>query len=66
MARAQETEAWRQLHAHQSQLSMSGTRIDDLFAQDPQRVSALSFECGNILADLSKHLVTPDTLTSLV
>jgi len=66
MARAQETEAWRQLQAHQSQLSMSGTRIDDLFAQDPQRVSALSFECGNILADLSKHLVTPDTLTSLV
>ncbi|MEX2334078.1 MAG: glucose-6-phosphate isomerase [Pseudohongiella sp.] len=66
MARAQETEAWRQLQAHQTQLSTSGTRISDLFAQDPQRVATLSFDCGNILVDLSKQLLTPDTLDLLL
>lgn len=66
MARAQETEAWRQLQAHQIQLSASNTRIDDLFARNPQRCNALSFACGNIVADLSKHLLTPDTLSLLL
>lgn len=66
MARAHETEAWRQLQAHQAQLSTSGTHITGLFTQDPQRCTTLSFDCGNIRADFSKHLLTPQTLSLLV
>lgn len=65
MARAHQTEAWRQLQTHQAQLSSSGTRITDLFLRDPQRSSALTFDCGTIRADFSKHLATPETLNRL-
>ncbi|HDZ09393.1 glucose-6-phosphate isomerase [Pseudohongiella sp.] len=66
MARAHETEVWRQLQTHQAKLVASGTRITGLFAQDPQRCASLSFDCGNIRADFSKHLVTTQTLASLI
>ena len=65
MARAHETAAWRQLQAHQVQLSSSDTRITDLFSRDPRRCSALTFDCGHIRADFSKHLATPETLSLL-
>lgn len=38
----------------------------DLFSRDPGRCAALSFDCGNIRADFSKHLLTTETLSSLV
>jgi glucose-6-phosphate isomerase len=66
MVRALQTEAWRQLQAHQSQLSNSGTRITELFAQDPQRSATLGLTCGNIHVDFSKHLLTTQTLMLLV
>ena len=66
MARAHQTETWRQLQAHQTQLSTTNTRITDLFARDPQRCSALTFACGTIRADFSKHLATPETLNLLL
>jgi len=65
MARAHQTEAWRQLQAHQAQLSSSDTRITELFSRHPQRCTALTFECGAIRADFSKHLATPETLDRL-
>lgn len=66
MARAHQTEAWRQLQTHQAQLSTSDIRISELFTRDPERCAALSFACGNIRADFSKHLLTADTLAGLV
>lgn len=66
MTRTNETEAWRQLQAHQAQLVATDTRISELFTQDPQRCESLSFDCGHIRADFSKHLITPQTLSSLM
>lgn len=66
MARAHHTDTWRQLQTHQQQLATSATRITDLFTQDPDRCTTLSFDCGAIHADFSKHLLTTETLDSLV
>lgn len=66
MTMAHETESWRQLQLHQTQLRTSGVRIKDLFTDDPDRYLTLSAQCGGLLADFSKHLITPDTRTLLL
>src|SRR5680860_1022006 len=50
-------------------LAASGNAPVDLrtaFAEDPERASRLTVEAGDLVADLSKHLVTGETISLLV
>ena len=58
------TPAWAALEAHHA--TIGGTHLRELFAADPGRVEALTFEAAGITADLSKHRVTAETLSLLV
>jgi glucose-6-phosphate isomerase len=40
--------------------------LRQLFEADPRRTDRLTLTAGDLVADLSKHLVTPDTLSGLV
>lgn len=62
MERMPETDAWKALVAH-------GSVVIDLRAEltaDVGRAERLTFTAGDLLADLSKHLVTDETLRLLV
>lgn len=56
--------AWTKLTADYRRLS--AVSLGQLFADEPQRVELLTFEACGIIADLSKHRVTPDTIQDLV
>ena len=56
--------AWAALTAHHAEIG--GTHLSELFAADPGRVDALTFEAAGITADLSKHRVTAETIALLV
>ena len=58
------TSEWASLLSH-------GTENGDLdlrrlFADDPERAGRLTYRAGDLLVDLSKHLVTTDTIERLV
>ncbi len=57
---------WQQLGSHQQSLATAGTRIDQLFFDEPQRFEHCSLRCNDILFDFSKNLLTPETLDLLV
>ncbi len=59
------TEAWQALQKHYDELQ-GNISLKDWFAQDPERVSKMSFEVNDLLFDLSKNLVTDETLADLV
>ena len=59
------TAAWKALEAHQEKLEKEGIDLKAWFASDPERVSKLSFEAGDLHFDLSKNLVTDETVKLL-
>ncbi len=59
------TDAWKALEKHQEELEAKGIDLKAWFAADPDRVSKLSFEAGDLHFDLSKNLVTDETVKLL-
>ena len=62
---ATKTEAWAALGKHYDELQASGISLKDWFAADPARVEKLSYDLGDLHFDLSKNLVTDETLKLL-
>ena len=56
--------SWAALRAHARELE--GSTLGELFAADPARGDALTFEAEGLLLDASKQRVTPRTLELLV
>ena len=56
--------AWAAVSAHQK--SLASTHLRELFANDPQRVEALSLSFEGLHYDFSKQRVTPQTMDLLV
>jgi glucose-6-phosphate isomerase len=56
--------AWQALVAHQQ--AMAGVHMRELFANDPQRFAHMSREACGVFVDLSKHLITDETLGLLL
>jgi glucose-6-phosphate isomerase len=63
MSALRERDAWRRLERHHSELS--GRHLRDLFADDPGRGERLVAEAAGLYLDLSKNLVTDETLALL-
>lgn len=62
--KATQTKAWAKLQAHYEK--MKATRLDELFAADPDRASKMTFSVGGLDADLSRTHVTQETLSLLL
>ena len=60
------TPAWAALQKHHDELVEKGISLKDWFAADPDRVEKLSYHAGDLYFDLSKNLVTDETLKLLV
>ena len=63
---ATQTPAWAALQKHHDELVANGISLKDWFAADPERVSKLSFDVAGLHFDLSKNLVTDETIKLLV
>lgn len=68
MTRLVETAAWRALaDHHRAQSSAGGLKLRELFATDPRRFERLALRLDDtLLVDLSKNLVTHETVRLLV
>ncbi|MDY2777840.1 MAG: glucose-6-phosphate isomerase [Collinsella sp.] len=62
---AVQTPAWAALQKHHDDLVAQGISLKDWFAADPDRVSKLSYDLGDLHFDLSKNLVTDKTVQLL-
>ena len=62
---ATQTAAWSALEAHQQKLEKEGIDLKAWFAADPDRVKKFSFDAGDLHFDLSKNLVTDETVKLL-
>ena len=60
------TPAWAALQKHYDGLNAAGIDLKSWFASDPERVAKMSFDMGEFHIDLSKNLVTDETLRLLV
>ena len=60
------TPEWAALKAHHDKLIADGFNLKDAFATDAERVEKLTFETSDLHFDLSKNLVTEETLKLLV
>ncbi len=60
------TPEWKALQEHFDALQAEGISLKDWFAADPERVAKLSFETSDLHFDLSKNLVTDETIKLLV
>src|SRR3990170_7140642 len=56
--------AWRSLAAHRK--AIAGTRLPELFVQDPGRAKRFRLEFGELYVDYSKNLITQETATLLL
>ncbi|GGI15167.1 glucose-6-phosphate isomerase [Galliscardovia ingluviei] len=56
------TQAWKALDEHLSALRAEGINLKQWFADDADRVDALSFDAGDLHFDFSKNLIKPQTL----
>ena len=63
---ATQTPEWKALQDHFDSLQSKGISLKDWFAADPQRVQKLSFDLSDLHFDLSKNLVTDETVKLLV
>ena len=63
---ATKTPAWAALQKHHDELVEKGISLKDWFAADPDRVEKLSYRAGDLYFDLSKNLVTDETIKLLV
>jgi glucose-6-phosphate isomerase len=59
-----DSDAWRALVAHHRE--MGGVTLRELFSSDADRATRLGFVAGDLHVDLSKHLVTGETVDKLV
>ena len=62
---ATQTAAWSALEAHQQKLEKEGIDLKAWFAADPDRMKRFSFDAGDLHFDLSKNLVTDETVKLL-
>ncbi|MBM6989420.1 MAG: glucose-6-phosphate isomerase, partial [Olsenella umbonata] len=62
---ATQTPEWKALQDHFDSLQSKGISLEDWFAADPQRVQKLSFDLSDLHFDLSKNLVTDETVKLL-
>ncbi len=62
---ATKTPAWAALQKHHDDLVEKGISLKDWFAADPDRVEKLTFKAGDLHFDLSKNLITDETLKLL-
>ncbi len=60
------TPEWKALQEHFDALQADGISLKDWFAADPDRVAKLSFDTSDLHFDLSKNLVTDETVKLLV
>ena len=60
------TEEWAALARHCRELQAGGTHLRDLFSADPGRVERLAVTAGDLVIDLSRHLVTAETVELLL
>ncbi len=56
------TDEWRALTALTGRVPV----LREVFAADPDRAARFTFEAGDLLVDLSKHLITTDVVDALV
>ncbi|MCF2620974.1 glucose-6-phosphate isomerase [Collinsella tanakaei] len=63
---ATSTPAWAALRKHYDEMTAAGVDLKGWFAADPDRVKKLSFDMGEFHIDLSKNLVTDETMKLLV
>ena len=61
-----QTPEWKALQEHFDALQAEGISLKDWFAADPERVSKLSFDACDYHFDLSKNLVTDETVKLLI
>jgi glucose-6-phosphate isomerase len=59
-----DTPEWEALRRHRG--SLEGVNLRGLFSADPSRGEALTAEAGDLFVDLSKNLITSETLRLLV
>lgn len=62
---AVQTPEWKALKEHHDRLEEEGISLKNWFAADPDRVNKLSFEAGDLHFDLSKNLITDETVKLL-
>ncbi len=62
---ATQTPEWTALKAHYKALQNEGISLKEWFASDPQRVEKLTFDVNDLRFDLSKNLVTDETVDLL-
>ncbi len=62
---AVKTPAWAALKEHYDKLQSEGIDLKAWFAADPDRVSKLSFDAAGLHFDLSKNLITDETVKLL-
>lgn len=60
------TSEWAALEAHKAELESKGISLKDWFAADPDRVTKMTYDLGELHFDLSKNLVTEETIKLLV
>ncbi len=60
------TPEWKALQDHFDALQAEGISLKDWFAADPDRVAKLSFDTSDLHFDLSKNLVTDETVKLLL
>ena len=60
------TPEWKALQDHFDALQAEGISLKDWFAADPERVAKLTFETSDLHFDLSKNLVTDETVKLLL
>ena len=62
--KATSTEEWRQLLEHRDRVK--DLHLRRLFAEDPERGTAMTLEVADLYLDYSKNRITPDTISLLV
>ena len=60
------TPEWKALQDHFDALQAEGINLKDLFAADPDRVAKFSYDVNDLYFDLSKNLVTDETVKLLL
>ena len=63
---ATKTAAWAALQNHYNELTQQGISLKDWFAADDKRVEKLTFDVNDLRFDLSKNLITDETVELLV
>ena len=62
---ATQTPAWKALQEHHDRLVEEGISLKDWFAADAERVEKFSFDAGDLHFDLSRDLITEETVKLL-